>query len=134
MLAADNLHAQATALARAKGKGLIVQIDANDKVLGHWDEANKAVFLLGGSPLENAIKAFLIYENPTSWISNGGLARHLKSHSPVELQSRSRLIPYKNRHRLVLATFEIGLESWASYRCALSVEASAPEPAMTNAI
>ncbi|RUV55089.1 hypothetical protein EOA85_22610 [Mesorhizobium sp. M5C.F.Ca.IN.020.29.1.1] len=79
LFAADNLHAQATALARAKGKGLIVQIDANDKVLGHWDEANKAVFLLGGSPLENAIKAFLIYENPTSWISNGGLIRRSSS-------------------------------------------------------
>src|SRR6516162_9077364 len=29
-----------------------------------WDRVDKSIFLLGGFALENAIKAFLVYENP----------------------------------------------------------------------
>ncbi|PBB92134.1 hypothetical protein CK215_14510 [Mesorhizobium sp. WSM3864] len=133
LLAADSLHDQAMQLASKERKGLIVQTDGHDRVLGRWEESNKAVFLLGGFALENAIKAFLVYEHP-QWISNGRLSRNLRSHSLTGLHAQSTLVPYKTRHRAALAAFEQGLESWARYPCALSVEVSVPEPAMTSAI
>lgn len=133
LLAADSLHHQATALGSKKHKGLLVQLDEHNQVIGQWEESNKAVFLLGGFALENAIKAFLVYENP-SWISNGRLSKNLRSHSLTKLHAQSALVPYKTLHRSALAAFEQGLESWARYPCALSVEESVPEPAMTNAI
>lgn len=133
LLATDILHDQAMQLANKERKGLIVQIDGHDRVLGRWEESNKAVFLLGGFALENAIKSFLVYEHP-QWISNGRLSRNLRSHSLTGLYAQSTLIPYKTRHRTTLAAFEQGLESWARYPCALSVEDSVPEPPMTSAI
>ncbi|MGX5830350.1 hypothetical protein [Mesorhizobium sp. 43Arga] len=133
LLAADSLHHQAIALASKEPKGLLIQRDGEGRVIGQWDESNKAVFLLGGFALENAIKAFLVYEHP-HWISNGKLAKNLRSHSLTGLHAQSALIPYKTRHRGALAAFEQGLESWARYPCALSVEESEPEPAMSAAI
>ena len=41
-------------------------------MLGQWAATNKATFLLCAFALENAIKAFLIYEHP-AWISDGCL-------------------------------------------------------------
>ena len=90
---------------------------------------NKSVFLLGGFALESTIKAFLVYENP-NWISNGRLSRKLRSHSLTKLQAASSEIPYKKRLLWVLSGFEEGLESWARYPCALTVENSAEEGQM----
>jgi hypothetical protein len=91
--------------------------DGSGRVL-MWDDTNRSVYLLGGFALENAIKAFLVFENP-SWISNGKLASSLRSHSLTGLQVKSHLIPYKTKYRWVLQQFEDGLESWARYPCGL---------------
>jgi len=57
-----------------------------------------------------------------SVVANGRLSHHLRSHSLTKLQARSKLIPYKQRYTAVLKGFEGGLESWARYPCALTVE------------
>jgi len=87
---------------------------------------DKSVFLLGGFALENAIKAFLVYENP-HWVSGGRLSKKLQSHVLTDLQQGSKQIPYKNRHIRVLKAFESGLNSWFRYPCALTVETTLNE-------
>jgi hypothetical protein len=82
---------------------------------------DKPIFLLGGLALENAIKAFLVYENP-HWISNGKISSELKSHKLTVLRERSKLIPYKKSYTHVLEAFESGLDSWFRYPCALTVQ------------
>lgn len=94
--------------------------------MGSWDAANRSMFLLGGFALENCIKAFLVYENP-SWISNGRLSRLLKSHSLTALAAKSNLLPYAKRGVPILRAFEAGLETWARYPCGLSIEDSQRE-------
>lgn len=124
---ADSLHEQATAIyARRVHSSITTKIDANHIVLGYTRGIDKSVFLLGGFALENAIKAFLVYENP-HWVSNGRLSKNLKSHSLTTLQSRSKLVPYKTRHLSILKAFEDGLDSWFRYPCALSVEETKEE-------
>jgi hypothetical protein len=119
LLAADDLHEQALAQYRRRdGSVLIIRKDGNSN---SWDRVDKSIFLLGGFALENAIKAFLVYENP-EWIANGKLSHHLRSHSLTKLQAQSKLIPYKKRFVAVLKGFEAGLESWARYPCALTFE------------
>jgi hypothetical protein len=119
LLAADDLHEQALAQYRRRdGSVLMIRQDGETK---SWDRVDKSIFLLGGFALENAIKAFLVYENP-EWVANGKISRHLQSHSLTKLQARSKLIPYKKRHVAVLEGFEAGLESWARYPCALTFE------------
>ena len=95
-----------------------------------YQSYNKASFLLCGFALENLLKAFLVYENP-HWISNGRLAKNLKSHELTKLQGQSKLVPYKNRLIWVLEEFENGLESWARYPCALVAEETIPSRQMT---
>lgn len=118
LLAADSLHDQAMQLASKERKGLIVQTDGHDRVLGRWEESNKAVFLLGGFALENAIKAFLVYEHP-QWISNGRLSRNFRSHSLTGLHAQSTLVPYKTRPELrwLLSSrgWSLGLDIHAPY-------------------
>jgi hypothetical protein len=118
LLAADDLHEQALAQYRRRdGSVLMIRKDGETK---SWDRVHKSIFLLGGFALENAIKAFLVYENP-ELVANGKLS-HLRSHSLTKLQAKSKLIPYKKRHVAVLKGFEAGLESWARYPCALTFE------------
>jgi hypothetical protein len=119
LLAADDLHEQALAQHRRRD-GKIIMIRASGEAKS-WDRVDKSIFLLGGFALENAIKAFLVYENP-DWVSGGRLSNNLKSHSLTKLQSRVKSIPYKNRHIEVLKGFESGLESWARYPCALTID------------
>jgi hypothetical protein len=45
-----------------------------------WDETNKATFLLCAFALENAIKAFLVYEHP-DWVSDGHIHAELAATS-----------------------------------------------------
>jgi hypothetical protein len=133
LLAANNLHAQALHLDRSKGKSMLTHTDFREGTMTSWDGVNKSRFLLGGFALENAIKAFLVYENP-QWISNGRLSSRLRSHSLVSLQKQSRRIPYRSRHIGVLREFENGLESWARYPCSLNIGTSVDEVIMRNEI
>jgi hypothetical protein len=121
LLTADNLHEQATAIYAGRAHSSITtKVDANNIILQQTRGIDKSVFLLSGFALENAIKAFLVYENP-HWVSNGRLSKNLKSHSLTTLQSRSKLVPYKARHISILKAFEDGLDSWFRYPCALTV-------------
>lgn len=124
---ADNLHGQALHLYSRQDQSATTLEDFKNSVRKTWDDTNRSVFLLGGFALENAIKAFLVYENP-NWISNGKLSRLLKSHSLTSLQKQSSLIPFKNRYIGVLRQFEEGLESWARYPCSVSAVGAMDEP------
>jgi hypothetical protein len=85
-------------------------------VLGQWAATNKATFLLCAFALENAIKAFLVFEHP-AWISDGQLHGEICNHRLVALSRKSNLIPYAKRDTWVLAAFEEGNESWMRYPC-----------------
>jgi hypothetical protein len=87
---------------------------------------DKSVFLLGGFALENAIKAFLVYENP-NWIAGGRLYKSLKSHKLTALQKLSKAIPHPKAHTRVLEEFESGLDSWFRYPCALTIQETIDE-------
>jgi hypothetical protein len=84
MLVADNLYQQSIALYHRFPSGKTTQKDGSGSVLGEWQSSNRSTFLLAGFALENAIKAFLVYEHP-QWVSNGVLARPLRSHELVAL-------------------------------------------------
>lgn len=127
LLTADNLHEQATATYAGRASSSITtRVDAGNTVLQQSRGIDRSVFLLGGFALENAIKAFLVYENP-QWVSNGRLSRNLRSHSLTGLQAKSKLVPYKKRHISILEAFEGGLDSWFRYPCALTVEETQQE-------
>ncbi len=125
LLTADNLHEQAIALYGRTGRASITLID-RDRSRTTWDSVNRSVFLLGGFALENAIKAFLVYEHP-GWISNGVLSKKLRSHSLTDLQKQSALVPFKRQYLWVLKQFEDELESWARYPCALTASETVHE-------
>jgi hypothetical protein len=75
LLTADNLHEQAAGIyARQAYSSITTKVDANNIVLQQTWGIDKSIFLLSGFALENAIKAFLVYENP-HWVSNGRLRR-----------------------------------------------------------
>ena len=129
-LVADNLFEQSAALYRQSSSGKTIQRDASGLTVGEWASANRSTFLLAGFALEDAIKAFLVYENP-SWISNGVLAKPLRSHRLVELSNQSMLVPWPTRGAATLRQFERGLESWARYPCALSAVHTEAEQNLT---
>jgi hypothetical protein len=131
LLAADNLHEQAMHMGASQGRSKLTLVDYRTGQSTSWDGANRSMFLLGGFALENAIKAFLIYENP-QWISNGRLSRRLQSHTA--LRNESRLIPYRNRYGGVLAAYEEGLDTWARYPCGLTAETTRLEAVMNARI
>lgn len=133
LLAADNLHEQAAYLGASQGRSRLTFADWRTGQSTSWDGANRSMFLLGGFALENAIKAFLVYENP-HWISNGRLSRRLQSHKLTALRKESQLIPYKDRYEDVLAVFEEGLDTWARYPCGLTTETTRLEAVMNERI
>jgi hypothetical protein len=96
-----------------------------------WDVTERATILLGAFALENAIKAFLVYENP-SWISNGKLALPLRSHDLIVLRHKTMLIPYKSSYTSVLEFFGSGIESWARYPCSLTAQKTTDTPNLTD--
>lgn len=125
---AKGLHESAKTLNNS-GSSQITLIKSNgDRT--QRNENNRSVFLLAGFALENLLKSFLIYENP-SYISNGVLAKKIKSHSLTGLQKMCNTVPYKNRWIWVLSKFEDGLESWARYPCGLTFRDSCFEEEMT---
>jgi hypothetical protein len=127
LLTADNLHEQAKEIYNGRSRSSIMtKVNANREIVQQTRGIDKSVFLLGGFALENAIKAFLVYENP-HWISNGQLSGKLKSYSLTKLQKQSQLIPYKRTYLHVLEAFESGLDSSFRYPCALTVLATQEE-------
>lgn len=127
LLMADNLHEQATALYNGRrGSGILTKTDTNNVIIQQTMGVDKSVFLLGGFALENAIKAFLVYENP-NWISGGRLYKRLKSHKLTALQKLSKEVPHPKAHTRVLEEFESGLDSWFRYPCALTIQATIDE-------
>lgn len=130
LLSADNLHEQAVFLKKNSGQGKLTRIDENGSITS-WDSRGKVIFLLAGFALENAIKAFLVYENP-NWISNGALSKELKSHKLIELNQKSKLIPYKGKNIHLLEQFTEAIESWARYPCGLNKNSHAPEGQMND--
>ena len=133
MLVADNLYEQSVALYHRFPSGKTTQTDGNGSILGEWPSSSRSTFLLAGFALENAIKAFLVYEHP-QWVSNGVLARSLRSHALVALAQESSLIPWQKRGPAILSRFEQGLESWARYPCALSATETEAEQNLPPAL
>lgn len=125
-LTASNLHDQATELFNRRGRGYLrlTRKDAPDLL---WDSTNKATFLLAAFAMENAIKAFLVYEHP-SWISNGRLDPKLCSHKLVALATKSTLMPQVATQNWVLSQLEEGNESWMRYPCSRSINDLRIEP------
>lgn len=116
LLTADSLHEQAVHLyGRRRESGVLTRRDRDDHAVS-WDNTNRATFLLCAFALENAIKAFLVYEYP-EWVSDGYLHTDVCSHSLVALSEKSSLIPFRERDRWVLAAFEAGNQSWMRYPC-----------------
>lgn len=133
MLVADNLYDQSIALYHRFPTGRAAQWDGNGILLGEWPSSSRSTFLLAGFALENAIKAFLVYEHP-QWISNGVLARPLRSHKLVALSKKSSIIPWQKRGPSILSRFERGLESWARYPCALNASDMELEQNLSSAL
>jgi hypothetical protein len=94
--------------------------------------SNRSVFLLAAFALENLIKAFLIYENP-SFIEGGKLAsKLLNGHSLSKLQKKCTKIPAPKRTLHVFKTLEDGVNSWARYPCATSIHKETLERIVTQ--
>src|SRR5690606_24426514 len=128
-LVADDLHDQAARLRAGRDGGGTTRTNYTSGEQTFWDATNRTIFLLAGFALENALKAFLVYEHP-AWISNGMLSRQLRSHALVQLAEQSGHVPYKQRGRTVLRQFETGLESWARYPCGLAASAETDPPVL----
>ena len=122
LLTADNLFEQCVRLHRQKGRGYLQFNDGRGKTL-KWDVVDRSMFLLGGFALENAIKAFLVYENP-NFVADGRLARELRSHRLIALKNQSKLIPMPKRSEMIVAVFEEGIETWSRYPCGLTAQQS----------
>ncbi|ORL61718.1 hypothetical protein B7H20_01300 [Pseudomonas aeruginosa] len=133
LLVADNLYEQSKGLLRQFPTGKTMQLDGNGTLLCEWPSSSRSTFLLAGFALENAIKAFLVYENP-QWVSNGILARPLRSHRLVALSQQSTLIPWQKRGPIILSSFERGLESWARYPCAINAAETEVEQNLSPAL
>lgn len=120
LLTADNLHEQAIALKGRAGQGRLIHTNAEGRSWS-WDNTERSTMLLAAFALENALKAFLVYENP-HWISNGRLAKQLRSHNLLKLRDQCELIPYRSRYSWVLRFYSEGIESWARYPCGLTAD------------
>jgi len=129
VLTADSLHEQAVSLHGRRWEGGKLIRRGRDEPTVTWDNTNKATFLLCALALENAIKAFLVFEHP-EWVSDGYLHPEICSHRLVSLSERSSLIPYRKRDSGVLAAFEEGNESWMRYPCGRRANDVDPEKAM----
>jgi len=132
-LVADNLYEQAARLRDGATLGTLGLSAGDGQTLATWPVENRSVFLLSGFALENAIKAFLVYQNP-GYVSNGRLARALRSHKLVNLSKRVKNIPWPISGISVIREFERGLDSWARYPCALSASDSEWEQVLPDTL
>lgn len=132
-LVADNLHEQAVRLREEPSAGYVSLQAGNGKVLGAWPAENRAVFLLAGFALENALKAFVVYQNP-DLVANGRLGRGLRSHRLSRLSEKVVGLPWPRAGQSVLREFERGIESWARYPSALSAGESESEQVLPGGL
>jgi hypothetical protein len=113
-LTANNLRDQANTLWSSRGRSAISMMrEGNPQIT--WDETNRATFLLAAFSMENMLKAFLVYENP-SFVDDGYL-KDITTHDLSKLADRASLVPYKARDRWVFEALTEGNESWARYPC-----------------
>ena len=118
LMAADNLFEQCVLQYRRKGRGYLTLQDRHGRML-RWDVVDRSIFLLGGFALENAIKAFLVYENP-HFVADGKLAGALRSHRLVKLKRTSKTVPMPQRSEAIIGVFEDGIETWSRYPSGLT--------------
>ena len=122
------MHENAQALHNMP-QGVVSYSDGNKIVTR--PTSNRSVFLLAAFALENLIKAYLIYENPT-YIEGGKLSGQLLNrHSLSKLQKKCKNIPSPKRTAHVFETLEVGVNSWARYPCATSIQRETEERAVT---
>jgi hypothetical protein len=126
-LTASLLHDQAVELRANRERGGTITRTGFGHARMQWDATNKATFLLCAFALENAIKAFLVYEHPP-WIGDGYLHDEICSHKLLALSRKSSLIPYARRDAWVLAAFEDGNEGWMRYPCSRRASDLRTEP------
>jgi hypothetical protein len=131
-VSASLLHGQAIQLHARREQGTFTLESFGDPLTRtEWAATNKATFLLCAFALENAIKAFLVYEYP-AWISEGCLHDEICNHKLVALSRKSSLIPYVQRDSWVLAEFEEGNESWMRYPCSRRASDLRTEPQLQD--
>lgn len=118
LMTADNLFEQCVAQHRRKGRGYLTLKDRHGRQL-EWDVVDRSMFLLGGFALENAIKAFLVYENPR-YVADGRLANPLRSHRLIKLKRASKTIPMPVRSEPIIQVFEEAIETWSRYPSGLT--------------
>ncbi|MCC5778503.1 hypothetical protein H7H48_05530 [Nitratireductor sp. B36] len=126
---AENLHNQAYALWSNRGRSQTT-LSQSGRASVTWDDTNRGTFLLAAFAMENMLKAFLVYENPSS-ISDGYL-KEITTHDLWRLANRSSLIPYKDRDRWVFEALSLGNESWARYPCGRNADDIQPEGQFTK--
>lgn len=129
LLTAENLHAQAQVLRRHRGNGAISLVRGGHRHIT-WDNTNRSTFLLAAFAMENMLKSFLVYENP-SYIDEGYLKK-IMTHDLCDLAERSSLVPHKVRDRWVFERLSNGNESWARYPCGLNADDVAMEDQFTD--
>lgn len=95
-----------------------------------WDDTNRATFLLAAFAMENMLKAFLVYEYPTT-VAEGYL-KDITTHDLWRLAERSSLVPFKVRDRWVFEALADGNESWARYPCGRDADNVQPEGQLTS--
>lgn len=113
-LVALNLHDQAKALWRNRGRGQMT-LSGSGRAPVTWDDTNRATFLLAAFAMENMLKAFLVYEHPET-VADGYL-KGIATHDLAKLADQSALVPYKVRDRWAFEALAEGNESWARYPC-----------------
>jgi hypothetical protein len=106
-------------MARRKGTAMFSRIrdriaKLEERVAPQNRIFDKPVFLLCGFAVENAIKVFLVYENP-NWVSNGRLSSRLKSHNLSGLQNQSNSSQAENRASGFCRNSSQVLDSWFRY-------------------
>lgn len=114
----NNLHSQALILWNNRGRGHTTLMKDGQPVMV-WDDANKGTFLLAAFAMENMLKAFCIYEDP-SLVSEGRINNRITTHNLWTLVERTSLIPHKSRDKWVFDMLSSGNESWARYPCGLN--------------
>lgn len=132
-LVADNLFQQAVRLQEQVTQGKLILRSPDGGVIASWPGQNRSVFLLAGFALENATKAFLVYQNP-GVVANGRLDNAMRSHKLVQLSKQVKGIPWPVKGIPVIEAFERGLDSWARYPCSLTASDTEWEQVLPDAL
>lgn len=131
MLVAEDLHNQLREIRLRSGESYLYFRDETGKSF-RWDVTERLSFLLMALALENAIKSFLVYENP-NWASNGRLGKPMRSHDLVALAQQSLRLPYKGKHISLLRLLSEGFDTWARYPCDLQSDRMGPRRSLRDA-